>query len=64
MTAGVRDERLHVLRALLLVVLAVDRMIERNELERVAADAALLVDLVDRELRTLQRGLTVSRRAA
>jgi len=60
----VTDERLHVLSALLLVVLAVDGMIERDELDGVAVDAALFVDLVDCQLRTLEGGLAVGSRAA
>ena len=63
-TSGSDDERLHVRSALLLVVLAVDGMIERDELDGVAADAALLVDLVDCQLRTLEGGLAVGSRAA
>ena len=61
---GVRHERLHVLGALLLVVLAVDRVVERDDLELVAADAAGLVGLVDGELRALEGRLAVGRRAA
>ena len=59
-----RDEVLHVGSALLLVVLAVDGVVEWLDLEHVAAGAAGGVDLVDSQLGALERRHAVGSGAA